>query len=51
MGAPLVLMGWHPPRLSVPLPPLSPPAAQNPEAMTAAYPGSPGPKAGKRLCV
>jgi len=31
VGAPLVRMGWRPPRLSVPLPPLSSPAAQNPE--------------------
>jgi len=29
--APLVQMGWRPPGLSVPLPPLSSPAPQNPE--------------------
>jgi len=28
VGAPLVRMGWHPPGLSVPLPPLSSPAPQ-----------------------
>jgi len=31
VGAPLVRMGWRPPGLSVPLPPLSSPAPQNPE--------------------
>jgi len=31
VGAPLVRMGQHPPGLSVPLPPLSSPAPQNPE--------------------
>ena len=30
-GALLVQMGWRPPRLSVPLPPLPSPAPQNPE--------------------
>jgi len=30
-GAPLVWMGWRPPELSVPLPPLSSPVPQNPE--------------------
>jgi len=35
MGAPLVRMGWRPPGLSVPLPPLSSPAPQYPETMMA----------------
>jgi len=31
VGAPLLRMGWRPPGLLVPLPPLSSPAPQNPE--------------------
>ena len=31
VGAPLLRLGWQPPGLSVSLPPLSSPAAENPE--------------------
>ena len=37
MGLPLVRLGWHPPGLSVPLPPFSSSAPQNPEDFMMAY--------------
>jgi len=48
VGAPLVWLGWHPPRLLVPLPPLSSPAPEELFLLVPAYPGGPGPKAVKR---
>ena len=54
MGAPLVRLGWRPPGLFVPLPPLSSPARQKSRRiflLVPAYLGSPGPKAVKRSCV
>jgi len=54
MGAPLVRLGWRPPGLSVPLPPLSPLLHKNPEELfllVPAYPGGPGRKAVKRLLL
>ena len=57
MRAPLVQMGWHPPGLSVPLPPLSSPAPQKSRRFSwsvssgIGLPGSSRTKALKRLSV